>query len=101
MTDFHFVLTEDETQLILNSAIHRPYVEVVQLIAKLQDQVKPQLTEDCMTEFHFVLTEAETNLVLNSVVQRPYAEVAQLMAKLQDQIKPQLTKPTTAPLPAD
>lgn len=46
MMEFNFKLTEKEAQIILNALIKEPYVEVVDLINKIQAQASEQMQDE-------------------------------------------------------
>lgn len=81
--------TENELNTIINSIGQRAYVEVFQLIAKIQssflEQQKSNSEED-IKKYEFDFSESELNVVINSIGQRPYIEVVSLISNIQNQI---------------
>ena len=43
--NYTYIFDEKESQIILNALVKQPYIEVVEIINKLQEQAKKQLDE--------------------------------------------------------
>lgn len=43
--NFKFELTEQEAQIILNALVKEPYIQVVEVVNKIQEQASKQIKE--------------------------------------------------------